>query len=381
MKISRNDLYCQVWAVPLTKLAKEFDISDVGLAKACQKHSIPTPPVGYWAKVAHGKPVMKPALPKSNHATVVLSPSNHRITAPGANSATPATPAPVVTVRRDTGELAGAAASTFLALNKTRPDADAFVRSGSSVAFSCVLSVSSIQRAALVLDAIERALPQAGVKLIRDRDAKCIALEAEGERIAILLSENYTRTEPITKDPTIDWIQRKDYGYAFSGTLKLTLGANCYGRKVWSDGVRAKLEDRLGSFIVGIVEAARAVRAEREAREEQQRTWEEQSHLSRIAAEKTRRLQAFNGNFVAEAAAWSRYQEARAYLDHLMRHVPQQPQTLPGVSLAWLAQAEEAVEQLNPGIERMGRLLDGYLSPDWLAPFGETIVSSHTRFG
>ena len=66
MKISREDLYRRVWETPLTKLAKEFDISDVGLAKACRKHDIPTPPVGYWAKAAHGKPVMKPALPKSD---------------------------------------------------------------------------------------------------------------------------------------------------------------------------------------------------------------------------------------------------------------------------------------------------------------------------
>jgi len=47
MDISRGELYRLVWEMPLTKLAGEFGISDVGLAKACRRHKIPTPPVGH----------------------------------------------------------------------------------------------------------------------------------------------------------------------------------------------------------------------------------------------------------------------------------------------------------------------------------------------
>ena len=46
MQISRRDLYQRVWHTPIRILAKEFDISDVGLSKACRKHGVPTPPVG-----------------------------------------------------------------------------------------------------------------------------------------------------------------------------------------------------------------------------------------------------------------------------------------------------------------------------------------------
>ena len=49
-------------------------------------------------------------------------------------------------------------------------------------------------------------------------------------------------------------------------------------------------------------------------------------------------------------------------------------------SAAWLAQAEVSVEQLNPGAKRIQRLLNGYESPDWLAPFGESIVPSYPGF-
>jgi len=66
MKISRQDLYERVWSTPMTKLAKEFDISDVGLAKSCLKNGIPTPPVGYWAKKDHDKAPTRPPLPPSD---------------------------------------------------------------------------------------------------------------------------------------------------------------------------------------------------------------------------------------------------------------------------------------------------------------------------
>jgi hypothetical protein len=66
--MTRQDLYQLVWQSPMTTLAKTFGLSDVGLRKVCVKFNIPTPPIGYWAKRAHGKPVRQPPLPpqKSN---------------------------------------------------------------------------------------------------------------------------------------------------------------------------------------------------------------------------------------------------------------------------------------------------------------------------
>jgi hypothetical protein len=62
--VTRQELYDLVWSKPMTHAAKKFGISDVALRKTCVKHNIPTPPLGYWAKLAHGKPVHKPLLPK-----------------------------------------------------------------------------------------------------------------------------------------------------------------------------------------------------------------------------------------------------------------------------------------------------------------------------
>jgi hypothetical protein len=61
--ISRQALYDAVWAQPMSKLSKEFGLSDVGLAKACRKLSVPLPPRGYWARKTAGKPVVQATLP------------------------------------------------------------------------------------------------------------------------------------------------------------------------------------------------------------------------------------------------------------------------------------------------------------------------------
>ena len=60
---TRNELYEKIWNTPTIKLAKDFGLSDVALGKICKKHSISKPPLGYWAKLAHGKPAPRPPLP------------------------------------------------------------------------------------------------------------------------------------------------------------------------------------------------------------------------------------------------------------------------------------------------------------------------------
>jgi len=61
---SRQELFDVVWSEPTRTMAKRLGISDVGLAKACRRADLLLPPRGYWAKLAAGKSVKKPKLPK-----------------------------------------------------------------------------------------------------------------------------------------------------------------------------------------------------------------------------------------------------------------------------------------------------------------------------
>ncbi|MEZ5277082.1 MAG: hypothetical protein R3F07_11930 [Opitutaceae bacterium] len=64
-QLTRQELYEKVWESPGIRLAEEFGVSDVAIAKRCRKLSVPRPPPGYWAKIAAGHRIKRPALPPS----------------------------------------------------------------------------------------------------------------------------------------------------------------------------------------------------------------------------------------------------------------------------------------------------------------------------
>jgi len=68
--LSREELYELVWTTPMVRLAKQFGLSDQGLAKKCKKHNIPRPPQGYWVKLEHGKSAKKTPLPCNSDSSL-----------------------------------------------------------------------------------------------------------------------------------------------------------------------------------------------------------------------------------------------------------------------------------------------------------------------
>ena len=51
ISLTRQELHDKVWMTPMQKLAMQFGLSDVGLAKLCRRHEIPLRGRGYWARV------------------------------------------------------------------------------------------------------------------------------------------------------------------------------------------------------------------------------------------------------------------------------------------------------------------------------------------
>lgn len=62
--LTREQLYERVWSQPTIKIAAELGLSDVAVKKMCRRMNVPTPPRGYWARLAAGQKLRKPALPK-----------------------------------------------------------------------------------------------------------------------------------------------------------------------------------------------------------------------------------------------------------------------------------------------------------------------------
>ena len=76
MEKSRFELYELVWAKPMTHLAKELGLSDVGLRKICVKFGVPLPQRGYcveWhPKLSHFEENLHPNLSHPNRLSCLI---------------------------------------------------------------------------------------------------------------------------------------------------------------------------------------------------------------------------------------------------------------------------------------------------------------------
>lgn len=371
MEISRADLYDRVWKMPLRKLAAEFGISDQGLAKACRRHAIPTPPMGHWTRIEHGKASDRPPLPPAPHGDT-LSLSLEQSRAQRLPAGAPAPRAVKVQVAPDVGALAAFAKATFAALSKAKPSAAGLVFCGGAAHFQCTVSPALAERASRILDAIERKLRELGGQVTRGTDKKPLYLDFSGQPVVFTLAERYTRAEFIPESEKKSPYPRKEYAYHLTGELKLAIEGYFDGRKTWSDGSRAKLEEKLPEVLAGLAAAAAAMKQLAEERAEQSRRWEEEARIRQELEEKARRRAAFREAFAAEAAGWQRHQAAAEYLAHLRESLEADLQ-LPEVSAEWLAHAEQAVADLDPTARRIQLLHEG-VKPDWYGPFGAKLV-------
>jgi hypothetical protein len=74
LTLTRQTLYDLVWSKPMSDLAKEFNISDVGLAKRCRAVDVPIPYRGYWARKAAGQePPKLPLLVETQIPKILFS--------------------------------------------------------------------------------------------------------------------------------------------------------------------------------------------------------------------------------------------------------------------------------------------------------------------
>ena len=75
LKISREQLYNEIWELSVSKVAKKYNISYAKLKQACIDANIPTPSNSYWTNLQMGNPVTKVPLPLSDIKVVILQKS------------------------------------------------------------------------------------------------------------------------------------------------------------------------------------------------------------------------------------------------------------------------------------------------------------------
>jgi len=312
VRLTREELYDQVWAEPVTRLAKRWGVSDVAVAKWCRKLNVPRPGRGYWARAQAGHKGGKRALPPARagqRSEVCMSPGPER-TDPDPTPVSETLPADLKELYLafdppgarlevpaelvEPHKLVARTQSTFR--NARAGDGGILVARG-RWHLDVEVTRDTLDRALRILDALLKALEQRGIRgSVRDSDDRGqefrrTTLSVLGEKIEFDLAEKVQRSErsltreekqKLAKDPYF-WIKDK-YLYTPTGRLRLRIVDSHLGfRASWSDGKRHRVEDRLNDFAKALILVVNKRRADRAEAERRHREWEEAERRRREA--------------------------------------------------------------------------------------------------
>ena len=375
---TRQELYDLVWSTPMVKLAKEFGLSDVGLRKTCVKHGIPTPPLGYWAKLNFGKPVKKtplgsPAEGVSDRVMVSVFPAAEvpDEVAQAATSARGRMQAPIVVPDEPPAHFHPLSQALRRALRSAKPDDEGFLRVSGSGVLGAAIGHANRDRAALLVDTLFKALESVGQE-IKSTDGGIQAM-VDGEGMVLWLGETKDKTahQPTKSElkAKADWEEQRrkwpsiyDRGRQHwrtwdnfpSGRLSLTLSdplksrwepAHLLGR--WHDRKTRNLESYLNDIMVAMLTGAAIVRYNRIAAENAKRERQE-AHEAYLRKQERLKYQARVDAFVeSKADELGRLQKILSLRDYILnRHTHA---TAPEVD-AILAAANNLIERLQQGL-------------------------------
>lgn len=287
--LTRQELYKKAWTIPMQKLAREFGLSDVGLAKLCRRHSISIPGRGYWARLAAGQEPRRTPLPPNTDPrldTIEICPSGRSATE--GNPMEKKQPILRIEVADDRP------INHHLALQVERSilrstDEKGVLLPRKGRALPLHVSRDSLPRALRILDALLAAIEGAGHALIwpkpYDKAMKVVILD-ETLEFSIVEAVKAKPHELRPQEKANPW-RAPRWDYVPTGSLKLSIDCDLDARirHSWSDGKRRRIEKCLGHFMVTLPLVATNLKKERAERAERERHWAEE----RKREEETRR--------------------------------------------------------------------------------------------
>lgn len=360
MSLTRRQIYDLVWSKPMNKLAIELGLSDQGLAKACRRYDIPSPPLGYWQKLAHGKAVERPPLESARfdeNVSVQVSPGVKMRPKPIEPEVTKASGSATEPQAEPTAEKIEKPHAILIKIRKAfdhskKPGEFAYVNVSP---FKIRASPLEAERVLSLISSVIAAAPSENWEIKPSKDGDWELL-ASGERVEISLAEN-AKNVPHVPTPTevresklYSWSKIPEFDYVPSGELKFTItNASYLGvRSNWSDGKKQTLESVLPSFIEGVSLAGAALRARRLEREEQAR----QAEIWQLQEAERRRLQEIQRVRVAilkgQARQHNEAEALRAYVAAVKAKLGKEPPDDLEPTQTWVNWAEQYIQELDP---------------------------------
>lgn len=370
-KVSRRELYEQVWAVPMARLAKEYGLSDSGLAKICRKHNIPRPPRGFWARVAAGQNLKRAPLPTGDPGIVIeITPYMHQAqeltvqkNAPDILADLPAE-SPVI-VSKKLGKSHLLVKQSTEILKNCKPDATGILKPPGKGCLDIKVSRKSLSRALRIMEALIKALEKrSGSVSISEGSTLVSVMDV---RLCFGVSEQIARKKIEAKNYDLDGYYR--FGHSRfdeqripSGILCLTLNDpdfywDSHFRKNWRDSEKRPLENGLDSFMKGLLNLAVHKKERIRQKEEEKRQQLERQRImqeeERFRAEKLRQIkeeQKRLSGLVSAAEAWKKSILVRDFINAVEAAARAGSYLLePKEELEdWLEWAREQADRLDP---------------------------------
>lgn len=383
VEFERVKLYEEVWTTPISRLAPLYGLSDVGLRKICNKLRVPVPPVGHWARVAHGKPVSRTPLPPTSDATTYVhvrasSPENSiRDAMVAAEARSTSHPESNLSIRfQDDPQLYHPLIRRVRSALK-RPDygSRSLWWTPPGETFRVFTSQECLQRSLRILNAFWNAVLALGAEeYVPAKSNQHRGFKAFGEVMNFALTETTRRVErPLTpeearrlKSNPNSYVPDR-YSSAATGKLSLVVySANWYERRRFTDG-RKPLEDQLPAVLAFIQGYAAEIRVDRELAAEQRKRDEEARRVlerrREIADKELQRLREFE----QEAEQYERAERLRTYataLERLRAATSDEASSAAGdqEDVEWI---RAAADWLDPLVARAWPLVDEAPAPYW----------------
>ncbi len=377
--LSRQALYDRIWEKPVSRVAREFGISDVGLAKICRKNDIPRPPLGYWARIAAGQRVKKTVLPRPEHNPMITI-----------------APYPYVYVTKQTGErdstyppitvpntLAGAhpiVLTTHKQLSAESPVYDGILRPPTDSCLDIRVSPKALPRALRIMEGLIRGLEAQSYTVTIDKTRRQTLIKQSDLEVVLFIREGLKRQ---VEEATASTHSGSRYEFHHSqnrmvfapcGRLEIHIRSvqSIWGhgdgiRTKFSDGDRQRLEDCLGHVAVSVRQMSAAWIAAKEAEAKRER--DRQLERARLeAAEKARaamwkKIEAEQqrvDQLLESSNNWQKAERLRKYIRavHAKAQAEGTPLDADSETGKWIAWAYDQANRIDPLVESPRSILD-----------------------
>ncbi|WP_103665001.1 hypothetical protein [Gracilimonas amylolytica] len=272
---NREELYNQLWEKPMTKIAKDYNISLYQLTKVCDELEIPRPESGYWSKLLNGYKIKQKPLTefKTNEYKLVL----YNEPKVDLKEQLPKS-FKTITFKKNLTGLHPLVRKTYKYLKEDRyGDNYGRLKPFGKGYLGILVSNNLMKRAILFYDGLIKELERQGFQVAGEGSHKVTytSVKIGEEKIYLRLEEagSYNRTKAKSESSWNEY----DYEYYTTGKLRLQISKfdSNYTAKTISDTDDLKLEYQIEKIFNTILLTAEEAKKWRIKREQQEKRYEQ----------------------------------------------------------------------------------------------------------